>query len=72
MAKTSFVDRYRWWLFLGAFGIQILAQLTAGISIWAFIGIGALAAIAFLSGIAGFISHAQRRRKVGDAAKEQS
>ena len=72
MSNRSLIDRYRWWLFLGSFGIQIVASSTASISLWVSLGISIVSAIAFLSGIAGFIAHAQRRRKERDAANEQS
>ena len=72
MSNPSFIDRYRWWLFLGSFGIQILASATGSISVWLALGISVIAAISFLSGIAGFISHAQRRRRERDTANEQS
>ena len=70
--QPSFIDRYRWWLFLGSFGIQILSRLVIDFNLLVALGISVVAAIAFLLGIAGFISHAQRRRKERDAAKEQS
>ena len=72
MSNRSLIDRYRWWLFLGSFAIQILASSTASISIWVALGISIIAAISFLSGLAGFIAHAQRRRKESAAAEEQS
>ena len=72
MQQPSFIDRYRWWLFLGSFGIQIVASLAGSISIWVALGISLLAGISFLSGLAGFISHARRRRKERDATDEQS
>ena len=70
--RPSFIDRYRWWLFLGSFGIQILSRLIIDFNFLVALGISVVAAIAFLLGIAGFISYAQRRRKERDAAKEQS
>ena len=72
MSNRSLIDRYRWWLFLGSFGIQILSRLIIDFNPLVALGISIVAAIALLSGIVGFVSHAQRRRKERDAANEQS
>ena len=73
MQQPSFIDRYRWWLFLGSFGIQIVASLAGSISIWVALGISLLAE-AYRSCQDSRASYPtlQRRRKERDATNEQS
>ena len=66
MGNPSFVDRYRWWLFLGAFAINLpfsaikvaVPELTAVYSV-----VNVLSVIPLVAGIAGFFYHGHRRRR---------
>ena len=66
MNNPSFVDHYRWWLFLGAFAINVpfyllkigIPELTAVYSV-----VNWLSVIPLVAGIAGFFVHAKRRRQ---------
>ena len=66
MTKPSFVDRYRWWLFLGAFAINVpfyllkigIPELAAVYSV-----VNVLSAILLVAGIAGFFNNGHRKRQ---------
>ena len=78
MGNPSFFDRYRWWLFLGAFAINLpfsamkvsMPELTAVYSV-----VNVLSVIPLVAGIAGFFhnGHRKRREKAdAESRKDQS
>lgn len=63
--NPSFIDRYRWYLFLGSFGVNaVMIGLRSAIpelaGMYSIVNI--LSAIPLVMGIAGFVSHARHRR----------
>ena len=65
MSNPSFVDRYRWWLFVGAFAVNTLFVVLK-YAMPAFEGayavVNVLSVIPLAAGIYGFVTHARRRR----------
>ena len=66
MTNPSFVDRYRWWLFLGAFAINVpFYLLKIGIpdlgAVYSVVNV--LSAILLVAGIAGFFNNGHRKRQ---------
>ena len=70
--QSSFLDRYRWWLFLGSFAINLFFYAVASAAP-ALEGVrlivNVLSVIPLVMGIAGFFVHARDRRWLDEDAQ---
>ena len=76
MKKPSFLDRYRWWLFLSYFGIRAVLLILKNIKpefSGIYVMVGFLAVVPLVAGIVGFFVHRRDRRWIeADAQYRQA